>query len=62
MSESRQDTLQRLFAEGEAVGFMPISGRYDGEKFATRDHRGRRWPITGCRCLPCLTTYIVGLP
>jgi hypothetical protein len=24
----------------------------------SREHRGRKWPVCGCRCLPCITTYV----
>lgn len=39
-------------------GEAPIAGRYDGERYATKEHRGRKWPITGCPCRACYVAWI----
>jgi hypothetical protein len=39
-------------------GDPPIDGQYEDQRFKTRDHRGRKWPICGCPCVACLTAWI----
>jgi hypothetical protein len=43
-----RDILQRIYDDNEAKGWKPIV-----DDRGTTEHRGRRFPVAGCPCLPC---------